>query len=141
MLETTKQQLLEMLERHEGYRAQPYICSEGATTIGIGRNLDVNGISRDEALYMLNNDVCQVETDIRRAWAHFDDLSETRKIVILNMCFQMGVAGVMEFTRMLNALEVGDFALAGDEMLDSRWRDQTQGRAFELAQIMVRDRI
>ena len=41
----------EMLLRHEGLRTYPYKCSEDKLTIGIGRNLEANGISEEEAMY------------------------------------------------------------------------------------------
>ena len=36
------QQLLTQLERHEGFRARPYLCTAGACTIGYGTNLDAH---------------------------------------------------------------------------------------------------
>ena len=46
MLDNVKQMLL----KHEGMRTFPYKCSEDKLTIGIGRNLEANGITEDEAL-------------------------------------------------------------------------------------------
>jgi lysozyme len=45
----------EMLIKNEGLVCQPYHCSAGKLTIGVGRNLEVNGISEDEAMYLLEN--------------------------------------------------------------------------------------
>ena len=50
----------DMLVRHEGLRLHAYKCSEGFLTLGVGRNLDANGISEDEAMYMLDNDIKRV---------------------------------------------------------------------------------
>lgn len=45
------------LIRDEGLRLKPYHCTAGKLTIGYGRNLDDNGISEEEALSMLRNDI------------------------------------------------------------------------------------
>ena len=55
---STKQEpLTEMLMRHEGVKRNPYKCSAGVLTIGIGRNLESVGLSDDEIFYMLKNDI------------------------------------------------------------------------------------
>ena len=45
-------------------RLYPYNCSEGKLTLGIGRNLDDRGITEEEALYLLNNDIEAVQKDL-----------------------------------------------------------------------------
>ena len=54
-------QLVDDLTFEEGYRAHSYICTAGAITVGVGRNIDADngglGISEDEAKYMLRNDI------------------------------------------------------------------------------------
>ena len=40
------ERLTETLIRHEGLRLEPYRCTEGKLTIGVGHNLDDNPISK-----------------------------------------------------------------------------------------------
>ena len=47
----------EMLIANEGLSLKVYKCTAGANSIGVGRNLDSRGISEDEAMLMLNNDI------------------------------------------------------------------------------------
>ena len=47
--------------RHEGLRLKVYTCPRGKLTIGIGRNLEENGITRAEAFYLLENDLKRAE--------------------------------------------------------------------------------
>ena len=56
-----RQLLRSQLERHEGLRLKPYRDTVGKLTVGYGRNLEDVGISRDEADFMLDNDIDQVE--------------------------------------------------------------------------------
>lgn len=52
-----KNQALELLQEHEGFRQFPYLDSLGIQTIGYGRNLESRGISEPEASYLLSNDI------------------------------------------------------------------------------------
>jgi lysozyme len=54
----------ELLIKHEGIRFTPYKCSMGRWTIGIGRNLSDKGITKEEALYLLDNDIKECERDL-----------------------------------------------------------------------------
>ena len=57
--------LIESLKQHEGIALKPYKCTAGKITLGCGRNLDDNGISHEEAMFMLQNDIekCIKELD------------------------------------------------------------------------------
>ena len=46
----------------------------------------------------------------------------------------MGVEGVQGFSKMIAALQVGDYPRAADEALDSLWAKQTPARARDVAQ-------
>ena len=50
--------------KHEGLKLKPYICPAGKITIGVGRNIEDNGISEDEAMYLLNNDIKRCKTEL-----------------------------------------------------------------------------
>ena len=52
-----KVKLAEQLKKHEGIKLKPYTDTVGKLTLGIGRNLEDKGITEQEALFMLNNDV------------------------------------------------------------------------------------
>ncbi len=52
------------------------------------------------------------------------------------MVSQMGIEGVSQFKNFINALEVGDYKKASQEMKDSRWGKQTPKIADTLAKKM-----
>ena len=51
--------LKDLIIKHEGLRLFPYRCSAGKLSIGVGRNLDDVGITRDEAEFMLDGDIAR----------------------------------------------------------------------------------
>ena len=55
-METVKR-LKDMLIRHEGLKLKPYLCTAGKLTIGVGRNIQDRGITYQEAMMLLENDI------------------------------------------------------------------------------------
>jgi lysozyme len=106
-------------------------------TIGVGRNLEATGISREEAIYLLQNDIARVYGELFQAlhpW--FNHLAPIRQDVLINMAFNMGTEGLLKFTKTLALLEEDKYDEAADEMLHSTWATQVGDRATELSQIM-----
>ena len=128
--------LEQRLRRHESLSLKPYLDSEGRLTIGIGRCLDTRGIDLQEAEFMLARDIDRCLAECKSLIPGFASLSDLRQEVLVEMAFQMGMAGVLKFTRMIEALRVQDFERASAEMLDSKWAKQTTTRAQKLAGYM-----
>ena len=139
--------LLSQLKRHEGEHREggrhvAYRCPAGALTIGWGHNLDAkpvrglgpaSSISHTEAESLLRADLADLAArlDLRLAW--WRGLGPARAAVLLNMAFNLGLAGLLGFKRMLAAARAQRFEKAAAEMLDSRWAAQVGRRAHELA--------
>ena len=54
------EKLKESLIKNEGLELKVYICPAGYKTIGVGRNLETRGITQEEAIYLLDNDISKV---------------------------------------------------------------------------------
>ena len=128
--------LHEQIIRDEGCRLRVYKDSRGIETIGVGRNLRDKGLSQAEAEALLANDLLEstaaVMSDIPCAFR----LDEIRRAVLVNMAFNLGIGGLLKFTRMLTAVEAGDYDRAASEMMDSTWAKQVGQRADRLARQM-----
>ena len=140
----------ELLKEEEGLFLQAYddgterVIRPGTTlkghpTIGYGRALDVEGITVDEALYLLRNDIAAVQAEAIKNFPWFSGLSEVRQAVILSMIFNLGLHGISQFTSTIAAIEKGDFEAASTDMLTSKWATQVGHRATELAGMMKTD--
>lgn len=121
---------------HEGIKLHPYQCPAGKLTIGIGRNLEENGISRAEAFYLLENDLKRCETECAQSFPWFELLNPVRQGVVVEMVFNLGLKRFLDFKRFMKALTIKDYSCAAQEMLNSRWALQVGKRAERLAQIM-----
>jgi len=129
-----KEFLVSQLQKHEGLRLKPYKDSVGKLTIGYGRNLDDKGISNLEANLMLANDIHECIIQVQEHILFFGKLNDIRQNVLINMCFNLGIYGLLGFKKFLSALEREDFEDASIEMLDSRWALQVGIRATELSE-------
>lgn len=130
-----KNDLMEALKEQEGFRSEPYKCSEGYLTIGFGRNLDTVGIARHEAKMLLENDLTKAYSTLvsNMPWVH--DLPKPAQAALTNMCFQLGYGGLSKFKKMLAALQEGDYEKACAEAYNSRWAQQTPSRADHVAHL------
>jgi lysozyme len=129
--------LRKLITMHEGKRLKPYKCSAGKLTIGIGRNLEDKGISETEAAMLLENDIKEVKTQLEQRLAYFTQLNDARKMVLIDMAFNMGINGLMRFKKTLGLIEAGNYQMASIEMLDSRWAKQVGPRAIRLKNMMA----
>lgn len=130
---------ISLIKKHEGYRDKLYQCTSGKSTIGYGRNIEDNGISKDEANLMLSNDIRECEKTLKSQFDFFEDLSEVRQAVLVNMMFNLGWPRLSKFKKMITAIYSKDYERASAEMLDSRWARQVGNRAVELSDMMASD--
>ncbi len=132
---------VEMLKKHEGLRLKPYKCTAGKLTIGYGRNLEDVGISEREALQMLKHDVNSYRELLTARYDWFEGLAPARKVVCINMAFNLGINGFHGFKMMRMYINKGIYSEAAKEMLNSKWAKQVGYRATELAKIMEEGKI
>ena len=137
MTEALMNRIKAQLVRHEGLRLKPYRCTAGKLTIGIGRNLDDRGISQREAYVLLENDIQNCEKQLLDEIPEiYNGLDDVRKSVLLNMCFNLGIKGLLEFKNTLTFIAAGDWERAANGMLASKWAKQVGKRAIELSELM-----
>lgn len=129
--------LIEQLKVHEGVRQFPYVDTVGKLTIGVGHNLTDNGLSLPIIDRLLIEDLEQIHVELDRNIPEWCDLSENRRMVLLNMGFNLGIPRLLTFRRFLAALDREDYEVAAAEMLDSKWARQVGDRATELSRLMV----
>jgi lysozyme len=137
MTEALMNRIKAQLVRHEGLRLKPYRCTAGKLTIGIGRNLDDRGISQKEAYAMLERDIHDCEQCLLDEIPNvYNGLDEIRQSVLLNMCFNLGIKGLLGFKNTLAFIGAGDWERAANGMLASKWAKQVGKRAIELSEMM-----
>jgi lysozyme len=141
--------LADLLIREEGVRLTVYddatgkpilpgVKVVGHPTIGIGRALDRKGLTRDEAAYLLANDLVEVQAQVAKSLPWSSTLTDNRRVVLEAMAFQMGIAGLLGFKNTLAMIQAGNYAAGAQGMLNSLWARQTPARAERMAEMMRR---
>jgi len=120
----------------EGSRLRPYKDTVGKLTIGVGRNLDDNGISKDEEALMLSNDIRRTIEELNFALPWWVNVDATRQRVMVNMAFNLGMKKFLGFKNTLSLIQAGKYADAASAMMDSLWAKQVGKRAERLAEMM-----
>lgn len=140
---TWRDRLREMLKRHEGLELKPYQCTANRWTVGYGHNLEAHGkermesITLEEAERFLDEDIAAAESMCRTRMPYYDDLDDVRKAVLVDMCFNLGIGGLMGFKKTLGAVAEKQYGRAAVEMLNSKWATQVGRRAKRLSEMMA----
>jgi len=124
--------------KHEGLRLKPYEDTVGKLTIGVGRNLDDVGISEDEAMYLLNNDIKRCKTELMEIFdKDYITLPANVKIALIDMIFNLGKPRFLTFKKLIQAVKEGDFKKAAEEAKNSRWCRQVGERCEDVCEMFI----
>lgn len=147
---TTKQGV-DQIKEDEGFRKNIYRCTAGKLTVGYGYNLEanpqqlhwrqiadikLNGITQDFAEQLLLAEIKDIENELHSKLVFWSKLSPTRKDVLINMAYNLGVPGLLKFKNTLQLLYHEKYKEAAEHMLDSLWAKQVPNRAKRLANQM-----
>jgi GH24 family phage-related lysozyme (muramidase) len=147
--------ILDILALEEGFRARPYICSEGYATIGYGLKLSRRKIterelheyydfelSEESCFEDLERKVSAIDMSLEKGnqlLSHvYREQDNYRRSALISMVYQLGEHGVGKFRKMLSAMLSRNYELAASEALDSLWAKQTPARADRLSTV-IRD--
>lgn len=118
-----------MAEENEGFTEKPYHDTVNKLTIAFGRNLEDRGISWQEAKMLLAHDMIEAHNVLHGEFGFFQKLPDPRKAVLMDMYHNMGLRRLLGFKKMLRAVMHGQFDTATDELIDSKYFEQTGRRA------------
>lgn len=132
-----RDKLRSQLIDHEGERLQLYRCPAGYLTIGVGRNLEANGISEAESRFLLDNDINRCINEAVAKFPWFPDVDPVRQRAIVDLIFNMGIGTFQTFRRTLTYLATRDYDQAANALEQSQWYRQV-GRRGRRVVAMVR---
>jgi lysozyme len=128
----------DLIARHEGREPSAYTDSLGFLTIGVGHLIDKRKGGRlpdhiiDE---LLDIDIDEHSKELFSELPWVNQLDEVRQAVLVDMHFNLR-NGLLNFKRMLAAVQKGEWAIAASEMHASQWAQQVGMRAVRLAGMM-----
>ena len=126
--------LIESVKANEGYRSQPYKCSNNVLTIGYGFAVKDLELDEDICDMIRERKLDKLIEDVNDKWIWVADLPDKAQHVLYEMVYQIGLKGVSMFQLTLEHLENHDFLLASKEMLNSKWaRSDSPNRALRMS--------
>ena len=120
------EKLIDRIVEHEGIKRFAYTDTLGSVSVGIGRCLDAKkgkGLSVDECFYLLSNDIKELKPELEK-YSWYNKQNETRKGVLIEMAFNLGVNGLLNFKKMIACVDNGNYEGAVKEMSNSKWATQ-----------------
>jgi len=138
------EQLRTEIEADEGRVTETYLCSLGHKTVGIG-HLCREGepeyeyelgtaVSDDRVNELFAKDIEVTLSDCKDIFLSWEQQPDEVKLILANMCFQLGKPRLSQFVKLIDAIESWprNYHEAANQMFDSRWRRQTPARAKRL---------
>ena len=148
--------MIERVKKHEGYSEKPYRDTVCKVTIGYGRNIEDNPFSVEElcALFkgvdwhskkdaedwaeiLMRSDLENVESELNATLTMWPQCSKDQQTVLIDLGFNIGIAGLVSFKGMLEAIDNEEPTIAAYELLNSRYARQTKTRAIENARLLA----
>lgn len=124
---------LPRLKTEEGFRATKYTDTQGRLSIGYGFNVDA-GISLLAASALLQAQIVERQNQLL-TYPWYSNLDPVRQSVCLDIAFNDGLHGLLNFPHMIAALAKGDWAAAATEChVDN---PELAGRYSVLAQLLL----
>jgi peptidoglycan hydrolase-like protein with peptidoglycan-binding domain/GH24 family phage-related lysozyme (muramidase) len=135
--------LQHFIGKHEGNVDHVYRDSRGFPTAGIGHLLTGGNyhigqkVSAEQVAAWFKHDVASAIAGAKRdIGPAYERLDEARRMVVIDMAFNLGTAGFGSFHETIHAIQTGNYAQAASRMLQSLWARQVGHRATEDAAIM-----
>ena len=125
--------LIESIKQHEGFRSKVYDDSLGIPTIGYGFAIKDLELEEDICDMILERKLSILKERIEKKFQWYRYMPQEIKDVVVEMCYQLGVYGFSRFKKTIAYIQNKQWEEASVEMLDSRWAEQTPGRAREMS--------
>lgn len=149
-MDETGSELLSFIKVNEGLNLKPYRCPAGRWTIGYGYNMEAHGIpewmvdkvlsgkgiTEEDAEKLLITEVAECISHCGRIVPGFSTLTHNRKIALVDMCFNLGPAGLSKFKNMLAAIGACDWERAWKAAQASKWYTQVKVRGVRVVKLI-----
>ena len=132
----------EDLIKHEGYKLEVYLDSEGLPTFGVGHLVTEDDIEatwpvgtlveKTRVDELFDHDLKVACSETERLFPELDSYPDQCVRVLVNMCFNLGRPRLSRFKKMVQAVKIHNYERAAEEMVDSKWYNQVGRRSVEL---------
>ena len=141
----------EELEEEEGVKYYAYLDTVKILTVGIGHNLIANPskpiigraitvvgqkVTEKEVEQLFNYDLQNVMKDLDKHLVWWRELDDVRQYVLISLCFNLGIHGLLKFKNTLHFYKLGMYSQAADNLKQSKWYKQVKTRGVKLIRLL-----
>ena len=101
-----RETVIQDLINHEGKESKVYLDTMGIESIAVGRNLRHVGLSEDEIMYLLKNDIDRVEKQLDTYFSWWTNKHESVKRMLISFVFNVGIGTAQKFPKMIQFMEL-----------------------------------
>ena len=134
--EFLEDQIVQNLKGYEGYKPTWYTDTEGYETIGFGFKKDSLRLSRQVSSLILREKINDLYINMA-VYPWFLEINPNARMVLVELSYQVGIAGMLKFKKMLKAIQDNDYITASKEILDSKLARQTPQRVKDLSKRLL----
>ena len=137
-----REKLYEEIKADEGEVLEVYLDHLGYPTIGIGHLVTAKdeefgkpagtAITAERSRELFARDIQSAIEDCERLYGQWHNWPEEVQLIMVNMCFNLGVTRLAKFKNMHNMLSQHKWKEAAEEGRDSKWYRQVTNRAERL---------
>lgn len=122
----------------EGFSLSIYTDKTEHPTIGYGYNLSVYSYEgkRITKAYGLLTDILKENYKALLSYGWYKNLDAMRKMVILDLSYNLGLSGLLKFKQFIKAIEDKNYALAVERLQKSPYFNQVKKRASRNMEIL-----
>ncbi len=98
--------------------------------------LRIYGLQEDDIELLFYNDIMKCDNQLKHRYQWYDSKPEIVKLVLLDMCFNLGISGLSKFVNTMRYIQESDYIKASENMLLSKWAKQVGKRAIRLSEMI-----
>jgi lysozyme len=117
---------------------EPYTIGYGSTGGGIGPD---TVWTQEQADHDLDERLGHIYSELDKSISWWRNLDAPRAAVLVNMAYNLGVSGLLEFRTMLSRLAASNYSGAVVAMVNSKWARQLPARSVRLASQLLSGRV
>jgi lysozyme len=150
-MELSFERIYKELSQEEGVRYLPYKDTVGIWTVGLGHNMQAmpvaniihrpfgNGdkLTPDESAMLFRRDLTNVFNDLDKRLPWWRDNDAARQYVLISLCFNLGIAGLIQFKNTLAAYQSKNWTKVVSGLKQSKWYKQVAARGPKLCNIIT----
>jgi len=123
----------------EDFIIEPYLCSAGVLTVGVGHTKDVDKYriyTVNDCLKLLKIDITQATFDFYSVFKEVN-IPNDKKEPLIDMMFNLGITRFKKFKKMIQAIKDNNWEKASEEAKNSKWYNQVGDRAKRIVEEMI----